>query len=47
MMFARVKPLRLGFDLRTFECSNCGSVETVKTESTARKWIDSGLTPPA
>ncbi len=45
MTFMRSKPARMGFDLHTFECSNCNNVETITAETIGQRWIN-GLTPP-
>lgn len=46
MSLLHTKPSRIGFDLRTFECSNCNNLETSATESTAYRWTQSDLKPP-
>ncbi len=46
MSLLHTKPARIGFDLRTFECSNCNSVESSTAESTAYRWTQGDLQPP-
>jgi hypothetical protein len=29
-MLTRIAPFELGYDLRSFECTNCGQVDTIK-----------------
>jgi hypothetical protein len=36
MVLARIKPARLSFDLRAFECVRCNHVENVMVEVQAR-----------
>jgi hypothetical protein len=36
MVLARIKPARLAFDLRAFECARCNHVENVMVEVKAR-----------
>jgi hypothetical protein len=46
MVLARIKPSRIGFELRTFQGVNCDHVDKVVTETKSMKWISSGLRAP-
>ncbi len=46
MILARMIPASLGFDLRTFECVKCGTVEKIIVETNAHKWSVSDLQAP-
>jgi hypothetical protein len=41
MVLTRVNTARLAFDVRTFECLNCGNVDKVMTEIKRRSLFDS------
>ena len=47
MVLTRIKPSRIGFELRTFQGVNCDHVDKVVTETKSMKWISSGLQAPA
>lgn len=42
----RIKPSRIGFELRTFQGVNCDHVDKVVTETKSMKWISSGQRAP-
>jgi len=44
MILIRIKPSRIGFDLRTFQGVNCDHVDKVVTETYSMKWM--WLRPP-
>ena len=46
MTLVRIKPSRIGFDLRTFHGVNCDHVDKVVTETHSMKWMLSGLQAP-
>jgi hypothetical protein len=46
MVLARIKPSRIGFELRTFQGVNCDHVDKVVTETYSMKWMSSGLRAP-
>jgi hypothetical protein len=46
MVLTRIKPSRIGFDMRVFQGVNCGHVDKVVTETDSMKWISSRLRPP-
>jgi hypothetical protein len=46
MVLTRIKPSRIGFELRTFQGVNCDHVDKVVTEAKTMKWISSGLQAP-
>ena len=46
MILIRIKPSRIGFDLRTFNGVNCDHVDKVITETDSMKWMCSGLQAP-
>jgi hypothetical protein len=46
MVLKRIKPWRIGFELRTFQGVNCDHVDSVVTESHSIKGISSGLQAP-
>jgi hypothetical protein len=41
MILTRIKPSRIGFELRTFQGVNCDHVDKVVTETYSMKWISS------
>lgn len=43
MILTRIKPSRIGFEMRTFQGVNC---DKVVTETRSMKWISSGLRAP-
>jgi len=45
MVLARIKPSRIGFEMRTFQGVNCDHVDKV-TETYSMKWMSSGLRAP-
>jgi hypothetical protein len=51
MVLTRIKPARIGFELRVFLGVNCDHVDKVVTETHSMKWMCSGrerrLRPPA
>jgi hypothetical protein len=46
MVLTRIKPSRIGFELRTFQGVNCHHVDKVVTETNSMKWRSSGLQAP-
>jgi hypothetical protein len=46
MVLTRVKPSRIGFELRTFQGVNCDHVDKVVSESRSTKWMSSRLRAP-
>jgi hypothetical protein len=46
MVLTRIKPSRIGFELRTFQGVNCDHVDKVVTETYSMKWMCSGLRAP-
>jgi hypothetical protein len=46
MALTHIKPLRLGFESRTFEGINCHHVDKVVTETHSMKWMSSELRAP-
>ena len=47
MILARIKPARVGFELRTFEGVNCSHVDKVLAETKSMGWASScGLQAP-
>jgi hypothetical protein len=46
MVLTRIKPSRIGSELRTFQGVNCDHVDKVVTETKSMKWISSGLRAP-
>jgi hypothetical protein len=47
MVLTRIKPARIGFELRVFHGVNCDHVDKVVTETHSMKWMCSGLRAPA
>ena len=43
MVLTRIKPSRIGFELRTFQGVNCDHVDKVVSETHSMKWMSSGL----
>jgi hypothetical protein len=46
MVLTRIKPSRIGFELRVFQGVNCDHVDKVVGESRSTKWMSSGLRAP-
>ena len=46
MILTRIKPARIGFEMRTFQGVNCHHVDSVVTETDSMKWRSSGLQAP-
>jgi hypothetical protein len=46
MVLARIKPSRIGFEMRTFQGVNCDHVDKVVTETYSMKWMSSELRAP-
>jgi hypothetical protein len=46
MILTRIKPYRIGFEMRTFQGVNCHHVDRVVTETVSMKWRSSGLRAP-
>ena len=46
MVLARIKPSRIGFEMRRFQGVNCDHVDKVVTETHSMKWMSSGLRAP-
>jgi len=46
MVLTRIKPARIGFEMRTFQGVNCRHVDKLVTETDSMKWISSGLRAP-
>ena len=47
MVLMRIKPSRIGFELRTFQGVYCDHVDKVVSETESMKWSSSGLRAPA
>jgi hypothetical protein len=47
MMLMRIKPSRIGFEMRTFQGVNCDHVDKVVNETRSMKWMCSELRAPA
>jgi hypothetical protein len=43
MVLTRIKPSRIGFELRMFQGVNCDHVDKVVSESRSTKWMSSRL----
>jgi hypothetical protein len=46
MILTRIKPARIGFEMRTFQGVNCHHVDRVVIETDSMKWRSSGLRAP-
>ena len=46
MILMRIKPSRIGFELRTFQGVNCDHVDKIVIETHSMKWRSSGLRAP-
>jgi hypothetical protein len=46
MVLTRIKPSRIGFEMRRFQGVNCDHVDKVVTETHSMKWMSSGLRAP-
>ena len=46
MVLARIKPSRIGFEMRMFQGVDCDHVDKLVTETYSMKWMSSGLRPP-
>jgi hypothetical protein len=46
MVLARIKPSRIGVEMRTFQGVDCDHVDKVVTETYSMKWMSSGLRAP-
>jgi hypothetical protein len=46
MVLTRIKPSRIGFEMRTFQGVNCDHIDKVVTETYSMKWISSGPRAP-
>jgi len=46
MILMRIKPSRIGVELRTFQGVNCDHVDKVVNETRSMKWISSELRAP-
>ena len=46
MILARIKPSRIGFEMRTFQGVDCDHVDKVVSETHSMKWMSSGLRAP-
>ena len=46
MILTRIKPARIGFEMRTFQGVNCDHVDKVVTETKSTTWRSSGLRAP-
>jgi hypothetical protein len=46
MILTRIKPARIGFEMRMFQGVNCHHVDRVVTETDSMKWRSSGLRAP-
>ena len=46
MILTRIKPARIGFEMRTFQGVNCHHVDRVVTETDLMKWMSSRLRAP-
>jgi hypothetical protein len=47
MILTRIKPSRIGSELRTFQGVNCDHVDKVVSETRSMKWMSSELRAPA
>jgi hypothetical protein len=47
MILMRIKPSRIGFEMRTFHGVNCDHVDKVVNETRSMKWMSSELRAPA
>jgi hypothetical protein len=46
MILTRIKPARIGFEMRTFQGVNCHHVDRVVIETDSMKWRSSRLPAP-
>jgi hypothetical protein len=46
MVLARIKPSRIGFEMRTFRGLDCNHVDKVVTETYSMRWMSSELRAP-
>jgi len=46
MILTRIKPARVGFEMRTFQGIACHHVDGVVVETDSTKWMSSGLRAP-
>jgi hypothetical protein len=46
MILTRMKPSRIGFEMRTFQGVNCDHVDKVVSETYSMKWMCSALRAP-
>lgn len=46
MILMRVRPSRIGFEMRTLQGVHCDHVDKVVSETRSMKWIFSGLRAP-
>jgi hypothetical protein len=46
MVLTRIKPSRIGFEMRRFQGVNCDHVDKVVTETHSMKWMSSELRAP-
>jgi hypothetical protein len=46
MVLTHIKPSRIGFERRMFQGVNCDHIDCFVIETSATKWILSGLRPP-
>jgi hypothetical protein len=46
MILTRIKPARIGFEMRTFQGVNCQHVDRLVTETDSMKWRSCGLRAP-
>ena len=46
MILTRIKPCRIGSEIRTFQGVNCHHVDRLVTETNSMKWMSSRLRAP-
>ena len=46
MVLARIKPSRIGFEMRTFQGVDCDHVDKVVTKTYSMRWMSSELRAP-
>jgi hypothetical protein len=46
MILTRIKPSRIGFEMRTFQGVNCHHIDRLVAETDSTKWMSSGLRAP-
>ena len=46
MVLTRIKPSRIGFEVRTYQGVDCDHVDKVVIETYSMRWMSSGLRAP-